>query len=471
MIKPSAFLLLFFILKFALIFAFGLGVDEAHYMLYARYIDLSYFDHPPLVGWVHYIFNTPLGENLFSARIPAYLLGIVISIYLYRYLKLYFNANEAMFGVLAMNSSVMLSALFLFLLPETLLLFLLFPILFSVTKLEEEGSVKNYLILGFWLGVAGLAKYSAILFIPPILLYLFLKKRLEIILSYKTILAILLALLLVMPVIYWNIQNNFISFSYQGQNVGGGSFSFDNFFESLGGQLSYSPLLFLVAIFGFWRVWVEIYKKREYRFLLPFLLGVTFSLIFIYFSFFDTVLPHWSAAFYILFIPIGAIFLLRAKERVAKWAVYLSFLLIIIIFLELIFKVVPYRDYSTPFKDIVGWDSIMDRAKEIVATNPGKNKALAVTNWTKGSRAIYYYKGEEPIFVLDDRVDQFDLWERGDFVGYDLLLIIETNSKRFDKESISCKRIEKVSTMDIKVRKSVINSVTYYWCYGFGGKR
>ena len=30
----------------------GLSVDEAHYLLYAAHPALSYFDHPPLVGWV-----------------------------------------------------------------------------------------------------------------------------------------------------------------------------------------------------------------------------------------------------------------------------------------------------------------------------------------------------------------------------------------------------------------------------------
>ena len=32
--------------------AVGLSVDEAHYLLYALHPALSYFDHPPLVGWV-----------------------------------------------------------------------------------------------------------------------------------------------------------------------------------------------------------------------------------------------------------------------------------------------------------------------------------------------------------------------------------------------------------------------------------
>ena len=50
---------------------FGLGTDEAHYVLYAKFLDLSYFDHPPLVGWTHALFYYTLGTNEFLARLPA----------------------------------------------------------------------------------------------------------------------------------------------------------------------------------------------------------------------------------------------------------------------------------------------------------------------------------------------------------------------------------------------------------------
>lgn len=32
--------------------AVGLSVDEAHYALYGLHLDWSYFDHPPMVGWL-----------------------------------------------------------------------------------------------------------------------------------------------------------------------------------------------------------------------------------------------------------------------------------------------------------------------------------------------------------------------------------------------------------------------------------
>ncbi|MFZ2326980.1 MAG: hypothetical protein WAW73_08680, partial [Rhodoferax sp.] len=47
----------------------GLSVDEAHYALYATHLDWSYFDHPPLVGWVQW--------PLVALDAPTWLLRLV----------------------------------------------------------------------------------------------------------------------------------------------------------------------------------------------------------------------------------------------------------------------------------------------------------------------------------------------------------------------------------------------------------
>ena len=47
-------LLALVLLHLAIGASIGLSVDEAHYLLYAAHPDWSYFDHPPLVGWVQW---------------------------------------------------------------------------------------------------------------------------------------------------------------------------------------------------------------------------------------------------------------------------------------------------------------------------------------------------------------------------------------------------------------------------------
>ncbi len=140
----------------------GLGVDEAHYVLYGYFLDLSYFDHPPLVGWTEFIFTYLFGMNEFGARVPAIIIGIITSLGIYKLLlHVSDDTKVALFGVIALNSAFIFNALFLMLMPETLLFALIVPIIFTTIAIEKENKLKDWLVLGLLLGLAGLAKYTA----------------------------------------------------------------------------------------------------------------------------------------------------------------------------------------------------------------------------------------------------------------------------------------------------------------------
>ena len=67
-------ILLFSLIRLLVAPFFGLGVDEAHYVLYAKYLDWSYLDHPPLMGWLHAPFLYIFGAHEFLASLPNILL-------------------------------------------------------------------------------------------------------------------------------------------------------------------------------------------------------------------------------------------------------------------------------------------------------------------------------------------------------------------------------------------------------------
>ncbi len=60
-------------LHFAIGAGVGLSVDEAHYLLYAAHPALSYFDHPPLVGWVQWPLLQLTSATVFLRLIPSLL--------------------------------------------------------------------------------------------------------------------------------------------------------------------------------------------------------------------------------------------------------------------------------------------------------------------------------------------------------------------------------------------------------------
>jgi len=445
----------------------GLGVDEAHYVLYALNLDWSYFDHPPLVGWVQYLFTSLFGLNEFGARVSAVLIGFLSSLFLYKLLYQIDNsASKAFIGILALYASFIFNALFLMLMPDTLLFLFIIPIIFSVIKLESNSSLKNWIILGALLGLAGLSKYTAILFVIPIVLYIFVKKRYELFYNPKIIYTIMIALVIISPVIFWNIQHNWISFTYQSSHVVGNNYiHWGGFFKSLAAQLgAYNPFLVPLAFYGLYKA----FRIRNDTLLLTALFGLTLISFFTYASLYKTALPHWSALFYMLFIPISSYYIFEKSKKYLTFAIAFGLLFSAVAYAELVFKFIPQPDYKSIHRDIYGWDTIMKRANAVMIEQNGN--ALAVSNWTLASRAIFYnQKFNSNVYLIDKRKDQFDLWEDKNEIGKNLLFI---NTHFFHKniqKYAQCDKVKTVDTFDITLNKHKVNSIELVMCNNFQG--
>jgi len=445
----------------------GLGVDEAHYVLYGLNLDLSYFDHPPLVGWVEYIFTSIFGINEFGARVPAILMGFFVSIFLYSFIySINRNEKEAFLAVLALHASFLFNALFLMLMPGTLLLFFILPIIFTVLKVEKTNSLTAWILLAILLGLAGLSDYTAILFIFPIILYVLIKKRFELFYSPKVIIAIFIALIIISPVIIWNIEHNWISFTFQTQHVVGAKhINWSGFFRSIASQIgAYNPFLYPIAFYGLYKAT----RSKNDSLFLSALFGWTLILFFTYASLYKTALPHWSAMFYLLFIPIGTYYI-QQHIKYLKFAIGFGLILSILVYGELAFKFIPMPDYKSPHRDIYGFKTIMKEAnKEII--NPKKD-ALAVTNWTLASRAIFYNRDyNSTVYLIDNKYDQFDLWQKSSPIGKNLIVINTHFFKKDINRYMKCDKVVLLKKFDITLNHHKVNTIKLIECKNYQGK-
>ncbi|HUN55391.1 MAG TPA: glycosyltransferase family 39 protein [Smithella sp.] len=455
---------------------FGLGVDEAHYILYAKYLALSYVDHPPLVGWTHAPFFYIFGTNEFLARLPAILIFAATSYCAYLFiLRITQSTRLSLLSVLALNCSFMLNALGLMLLPDSFLLLFVFLLIFISEKLLREKKPLDFILLGILLGLMGLAKYTAILFVPPLALFFLMKKRYDILFSPYMFLAAIIAFVMITPVIYWNMTHDFISFRYQGGHIFGTlSSSFKNFAESLAAQFGvYCPFLFIIAFYGFFKA----LRSKSVYLQLAVLFGGTIIAFFLLTSFYERTLPHWPGVFYLLFIPVGTCFLLRSREKWKRNFLYFSvgFSLVLILFayVELAGKCFAFPDYQSPFRDIYGFPAILKQADDILKHNVSSGpSAIAVSNWTMGSRTMYYnlpYKNE--VFVIDNRQDQFNIWQTKSPIGYDLLFLnTHFNSLDIEKQ-VRCERTDVAAKTDILLNGSKVDTVEFVWCHHYQGMK
>jgi len=455
--------------------SFGLGVDEAHYLLYAKYLDLSYVDHPPLVGWIHAPFYYLLGTNEFLVRLPAILLFACTSFLAYRFMMGISNSKGiSLLAVLGLNSSFMFNALGLMLLPDSILLVLVFLLILVIQKIEEKPQAKYFIFLGLLWGLAGLAKYTSALLVPALLFYWLSQKRYDLLFSKHMIACAAIALLLIAPVLYWNLQNNWVSFRYQGSHMFGSSaIKLGPFFLSLAAQLgSYSPFLFGIAFYGFFRS----FRSTQEQIRLSLLLGGIPLAFFLYSALYDLSLPHWSCPFYLLFIPLGLYFLSidtgRVKRSLRNISIGISLAVTFFLYIELAAKWFTFPDYQSPFRDIYGWATIAQEAHEILKEKQGPNKALAVTDWTIASRLIYYSLPYHPeVFVIDQRKDQFDFWQKSSPLGYNLLFVNSYFSKEDIGKSFYCDKVRVVKRMDILLNGGKVEAIEYVWCKNYQGAK
>ncbi|WP_345991458.1 glycosyltransferase family 39 protein [Sulfurimonas sp. HSL-1716] len=448
----------------------GLGVDEAHYVLYGLNLNWSYFDHPPLVGWTEAFFTSIFGVNEFGARIGAVLIGFFTSLFVYKLIyEISKSSSTAFFAVLALHASFLFNALFIMLLPDTFLFLLVIPIIFTVVKVEKTGSLSSWIQLGILLGLGGLAKYTAVLFIIPIILYVLIKRRWDMIFTFKIIPAVFIALVLISPVIYWNIEHDWISFTYQsGHVVGESRIDWKGFFGSIAAQFgAYNPLLFPVAFFGLYKA----LKSKDDTIFLSGLFGLVLISFFTYASLHKPALPHWSALFYLLFIPMGTYYMLELANGYKKYlraAVWFGLVVSALAYAELGFKMIPLPDYQSLHRDIYGWDTILKEANGFVKDK--EKDAIAVTNWTLASRAIFYdQKYKSKVYLIDDRYDQFDIWQKGSPIGKNLV-IIDTHFFHKDiSKYMKCDSIVEDKSFDIMLNSHKVNTVNLFTCKNYQG--
>lgn len=427
------------IIHFIFGFILGLSVDEAHYALYGLYLDWSYFDHPPLVGWIQAL---PVHWNWYPGwlrLIPEalWLGGLLISLEIaqilldrYRGSFDYVSPKAVMFWTaLIIVLAPILHVLGVGLLPDTLLLFLVPCMVLITLRLDDKLNKRQpqdillWISLGFVLGLAGLAKYTALFFALCIPVCLIAWHGSKIFRRPGLYLCLVIAGVLIFPVIYWNYQNDWISFVYQLGHGTGGEWKFKRVLTFFLNQfLCYGPLIIMGLA---WR-----WRKQ-----LPgsFALGSFFYIPFILFAYFSGgggSLPHWTAPAWLTLAPMAGIGLAQAWDAGRRFWIGLvasvQLMICVLGFTLLFFGGIPSisMDHAwgkkNPIADLYGWEDAGNRMRELSVQY--EVDQLAVQNWTLGSRLAWYAKPLK-VHVLDQRVDQFDLWFGPLPIGSNALLL------------------------------------------------
>jgi hypothetical protein len=156
-----------------------LGNGEAYYYSWSRFLDYSYYDHPPLVAWMVRLTTLirfdALGVSSVTVRLGPMLCSAVFGLVFYRLAERFVRPRAAFFALVLVTALPTLLASSFIVNPEAPLAPLWVGALLAIEGMRRDdgtGDLRKALLAGALVGLAFLAKYTALLLIPATLIYL-----------------------------------------------------------------------------------------------------------------------------------------------------------------------------------------------------------------------------------------------------------------------------------------------------------
>ncbi len=191
--------------------------DECSYWAWSRHLDWSYFDNSGMTAYLIRLSTEIFGRSTpFTVRFPFLVAAFITTI------TVYFSASL----VSGSRWAGAYSALFFNLAPlslfgagtavhdNALIMFWALALWFAAKFLKSENPANFYLV-GIACGLAILSKYTGVLIVPAVMLWLIASKRYRYLLAQKEPwIGAIIAALFTLPIIWWNYQNEWASFKH-----------------------------------------------------------------------------------------------------------------------------------------------------------------------------------------------------------------------------------------------------------------
>ena len=485
-----------------------LSPDEAHYWDWSRHLDWSYYSKGPLVAYLIHAGCAAFGGwseqhtagLMFAVRLPAVVCGALMLLSLYVLTVQVFRRETLALGVVALALTQPAvaagSSLMTIDAPYTCCwgwaLVLGYQAIFRGVRWAWPAA-------GLVVGLGILAKYTMVLWLPSVGLFLLLQPdRRRLLLRPGFWVMSIIAGLCCLPILIWNLRNGWVTVRHVGGLSGEG-------FHPLGPLVYVGGQAALLLVYWF-AVWAAAMVRRNpwaesdggVRYL--WWLSAPMFLVFLAFSLKDGGgEPNWPVTAYLSGMVLAADWLARQLASHAAWYRRLgltTLALVSVLGLTVIVMVhhtdwmqplllrvsgPPTADHPIPLRRfdptcrLRGWPFLgeaVDRERARVAAD---DPVLAATSWTLPGELGVYCAGHPQVYsiglALGDRHSQYDLWanplsDAAAFRGRTFLVVgsfqEEAMKKAFD-------RVEEPLTVIYREKGEIVSWWTITVCRGFKG--
>lgn len=434
MTKKTAILLGFIILKFLLQYAlisseYELQRDEYLHLDQANHLDWGYLSVPPVTSWISFIIKL-LGNSIFWIKFFPALFGSLTIIIVWKAIKeLNGNLFALTLGATCVLFSILLRLNTLYQ-PNSLDVLCWTTFYFVVIKYINSKKQKWLFIAALVFAIGFLNKYNIVFLLIGLFPAILISNQRTLFTEKKLYMAVLLGLLLILPNLIWQYNNNFPVVRHlnaltdtQLVNVSRGEF--------IKSQLLFFIGSLFVIISGLYAILFYKPFRNHQLFFWTYLFTL---IVFIYLK----AKGYYAIGLYPIYIAFGSVYL----ETILKtdWKRYLRPIAIsipILFFIpmyQLVFpnKSVEYivknekkykalgllrwedgKDHPIPqdFADMLGWKELARKVDKIYSNIPNPNHTLVLCDNYGQAGAINYYtkKGIAAVSFNADYINWFNL--------------------------------------------------------------
>ena len=472
----------------------GLGVDESYVVSIARMLSLSYFDHPPLHFWIiwltTHLTNT---ENGLVLRLPFILLFAATTWMMYRLGARLFTEWAGVYAALLLNVSAVFSlSTGSWILPDGPLMFLMMAATLILEQLFFSRKVKPswvlWILAGLFIGLGMLAKYHAIfLAVGSFIFMLTSQERRRLLLTYKPYVALVVACIVILPVVIWNQEHNWISFLFQGSRGAAKGFFPLKMLGNIAGQAAWVlPWIWGPLVWVLLKALLSGPGHRPFQDKKWFLCCLATGPIVLFTG--ATLwgaqgLFHWQAPGYLLAMPLlghATTEWLTEGSKVARFWLKASVATFVTIILILgshtatgwLKNLEPtWFSQGDPTIEALDWTNLSNYLDEQGLLH-SQAKFVVAPHWIDAGKIDYILGGEIPVLCLSHEPHHFAfMHNQAEFKGEDAL-IIGRKDKMVDVLNVYrpyFTKIEAVATVPIRRRGIPEFDVAIFYAKGFTG--
>jgi 4-amino-4-deoxy-L-arabinose transferase-like glycosyltransferase len=394
-----------------------LRTDEAYYWTWSKEHVASFLDHPPMIAWFIRFGTAIFGDTNLGVRLGGIVAMLITQLLLADLVRrVTHDVRAIVIAVLMPEAALYYGLLMAKVAPDTALIPFAVAMIWALVRLDESKDPRWWLAAGVFAGLALLSKLTAIMLLPAVVLFMLVPDwRRRWLFSPYPWLAALIAVIVFLPVLIWNVQHDWASFRFQlVRATATHEFSGRTIADYIGLQFGLVGFVLLpVVLSGLLLTARRGILTREP---VPVLLATAVLVPFLYFFWKSLTLRvgdtwpmfMWPAGFAAAAINIAMLpregwpaWMIRSTIWWAHAAIVSGLVMVVLVFLYYVVSPFNFIGRADPIGGEAGFEQVVARAEAELKTTGAT--WIATTDYRTYAMLRWFFKDRVPVIQINER--------------------------------------------------------------------